>query len=100
MFEDILKLGEKTLFVNKLQSLKIEKIGIEFFPHSCNELQDTKSKVSTNNRCNLHGPLKIVFQPVHTGRNDSLDGVGNFNIRGLSFQNVLIILPFNRTVLN
>ena len=66
-----------------IQSLKIEKMGFEFLSHAGDRLEDAKRKVSADDGCHLHCPLEILFQPIKSGRDDPLYGVGDLNVRGL-----------------
>lgn len=84
MFEDIFQLGEKPFFIDKLQTLKVQEMGLKLFLHLRDGLKDTKGKFSSNNRSHMHDPFKAFIQAVNTGGDDSLNGIGNLDIGGSS----------------
>ncbi len=83
MLEDVFQFRKKTLLVNELQALKIEEMGFEILFHLCDSKKDAKDKVLANDGCHLHGPLQVIFQSIHPGRNYPLDGIRYLNIRSL-----------------
>ena len=98
MFENVLQLREKALFIDELIFLKVDQVVFQFFSQPRDPFQDAKSKVPADHGCKLHGPFEVILQPVHPGGDDPLDGVGDLNVRELPAQNILIVFPLNGAV--
>ena len=52
----------------KLKTLQVQEIGFEFFVHAGDGFKDAVGKISADYRCDLHGALDIVLQPINSGR--------------------------------
>jgi len=80
MFEDVFQLRKQLSFVDELQALKIEERSLQVFVHSGYRRKDTIGKFPAYDRGDLHDSLEIIFDPVHTGRDDSLNRVWHLDL--------------------
>ena len=80
VFEYVCQFREKAVLIDEFQALQCKQGGFEFLLHVHNGMQDAIGKIPANYRGHLHGPLDVVFQPVHTCGNNALNRVRDINM--------------------
>ena len=61
-------------------------------------MKDAKSELTADDRGDLHDPLETLFETVHPGGYNALDGVRNLDVGEGSRQKIAIILLLYRSV--
>ena len=91
--------GKEALLVDELQALQVEEVDFQVLPHAGDHLQDAEGEVPPDDGGELHGPLQVLLQSIHAGRDDPLDGVGDLDVGGLLVENETMILLLDGAVL-